>query len=132
MNFQIAPEELLHWYPLHRVREMHISGGSWEDSKVTAGRKIRRDTHDETVPGEVFDLLEKAVPQCPNLKYVVLEQLASGLASPQQQESFREDFHRLQKIVASYSSEASSAARIASSRSSSTASTTTRRVAFRT
>ena len=111
MNFQIAPQELLQWYPLHRVREMHISGGSWEDSKVTAGKKIRRDTHDDTVPGEVFHLLENAIPRCPHVKYVVLEQLASGLATDQQQDAFRKDFYHLERVVGSNTSKVGSVPR---------------------
>ncbi len=100
VNFQVSPEELLNWYPLERVREMHISGGSWEDSTIIPGKQIRRDTHDDSVPEEVFVLLEKAIRLCPNVKFVVLEQLANGLSSPAKQAGFREDFGRMESIVA--------------------------------
>src|SRR5687767_7258149 len=49
-NFNIEPDDIIRLYPLHRVREIHISGGSWEDSHIIPGKKIRRDTHDDAVP----------------------------------------------------------------------------------
>src|SRR6185295_16105907 len=78
-NFNIEFDNIIDLFPLHRVREIHISGGSWEDSHIIPGKKIRRDTHDDSVPEEVFGLLELSIHRCPNLKYVVLEQLSSGL-----------------------------------------------------
>jgi uncharacterized protein (UPF0276 family) len=59
-NFNISFDEIIHLYPLHRVREIHISGGSWEDSNILPGKKIRRDTHDNPVPEKVFHLLNCA------------------------------------------------------------------------
>jgi uncharacterized protein (UPF0276 family) len=98
-NFSVPYEELISLYPLDRVREIHISGGSWEDSGQVPGRQIRRDTHDEAVPEEVFQLLERTMPRCPNLKYVVLEQLGTGLKTELSQSLFRADFHRMQALV---------------------------------
>jgi uncharacterized protein (UPF0276 family) len=98
-NFDVAADALLAFYPLERVREMHLSGGSWSDSQMTPGKKIRRDTHDEAVPQEVFALLESTIRQCPNLKYVVLEQLGSGLATGESRRAFQEDFLVMDRIV---------------------------------
>lgn len=98
-NFDVAPADLLALYPLDRVREMHISGGSWESSALVPTRQIRRDTHDEAVPDEVFDLLEFTLPQCPNLKYVVLEQLGNGLKTAASHGRFRQDFGRLEALL---------------------------------
>ncbi len=98
-NFNIEADELLAHYPLERVREMHLSGGSWTDSKMVSQKKIRRDTHDEAVPQEVFALLEGTIRQCPNLKYVVLEQLGSGLATEESRHAFQEDFLLMDRIV---------------------------------
>lgn len=56
-NFDIDFIELLNSYPLNLVREIHISGGSWENSITDPNKKIRRDTHDIKVPKIVFDLL---------------------------------------------------------------------------
>lgn len=98
-NFNISFDDLIQLYPLDRVREIHISGGSWEDSRIISGKKIRRDTHDDTVPEEVFTLLELSIRKCPNLRFVVLEQLSSGLDSLGKQEFFRKDFMKMDAII---------------------------------
>jgi len=98
-NFDIPFYELIALYPLEKVREIHISGGSWEASRVLPGRKVRRDTHDAVVPSEVFRLLDIVIDHCPNLKYVVLEQLGSGLATDDRQAAFYHDFLRLEAMV---------------------------------
>ncbi|MFB9862285.1 multinuclear nonheme iron-dependent oxidase [Rufibacter immobilis] len=45
-NFSVPFEDIIRLYPLERVREIHLSGGSWETSSVNPARQIRRDTHD--------------------------------------------------------------------------------------
>lgn len=98
-NFSVPYEELVALYPLDRVREIHISGGSWEDSVLAPGQAIRRDTHDDSVPDAVFQLLAATMPRCPHLKYVVLEQLGNGLKTESSQVQFREDFLRMDQLV---------------------------------
>jgi uncharacterized protein (UPF0276 family) len=102
-NFAIGLEELLGLYALDRVREIHISGGSWEDSKLLPTRKIRRDTHDEAVPAEVFELLACIMPRCPNLRYVVLEQLGNSLKTEPSRAQFRHDFGLMAALVQQHS-----------------------------
>uniref|UniRef100_UPI003F71FC1A multinuclear nonheme iron-dependent oxidase n=1 Tax=Dyadobacter sp. TaxID=1914288 RepID=UPI003F71FC1A len=87
------------FYPLERVREMHISGGSW-DAQIP-GKLVRRDTHDEAVPEEVFTYLKEAIPRCPNLKFVVMEQLGTALDTAEKQDDFQKDFLRMDTIVKS-------------------------------
>lgn len=99
-NFAIPCEQLIALYPLHRVREIHISGGSWDDSMLEDGRRIRRDTHDDAVPPEVFDLLRQTIGRCPHLKYVVMEQLGVGLTTEQSRQQFYADFCTMESIVA--------------------------------
>ncbi len=101
-NFQLAFETLLALYPLEKVREIHISGGSWDVHLHDASQKIRRDTHDDNVPDAVFELLEKALPICPNLKYVVLEQMGTALQTEAERAAYRQDFERMDKIVARF------------------------------
>lgn len=103
-NFKIPLEEMIQLYPLHRVREIHISGGSWEDSIVAPGRKVRRDTHDDKVPEEVFGLLEMAIGNCPQLKYVVLEQLSNALTTEEMRSQYRLDFIKMNVIINNESS----------------------------
>ena len=98
-NFAVDFEDIIQLYPLQRVREIHISGGSWETSSLLKERKIRRDTHDDAVPEEVFQLLKRAIDLCPNLKYVVLEQLGLGLKTEKSRQQFQEDFIRMDHIV---------------------------------
>ncbi|PSR54521.1 hypothetical protein AHMF7605_13875 [Adhaeribacter arboris] len=102
-NFSIAYEDIINLYPLHRVREIHISGGTWQDSNVAPARKIRRDTHDEAVPKEVFQLLDWTIDKCPNLKYVVLEQLGNALKTKESKKIFYQDFLKMEVIVQSKS-----------------------------
>lgn len=97
-NFDCQAEDLLSSYPLSRVREMHISGGSWSESSVES-RTIRRDTHDDSVPEDVFELLEAAIGLCPNLEAVILEQLGTALLTETQQTQFRDDFVRMREVV---------------------------------
>jgi len=98
-NFDIAFDELIALYPLDKVREIHISGGSWDVSLTDPGRKVRRDTHDDAVPKEVFHLLEITIEHCPNLKYVVLEQLGNGLTTNESKKNFYNDFLKMETIV---------------------------------
>lgn len=99
-NFSLDFEALIGLYPLDRVREIHISGGSWELTALDPGRRVRRDTHDDTVPEEVFALLQKTIPLCPQLKYVVMEQLGAGLQNPESRNGFYHDFVKMEAIVA--------------------------------
>lgn len=94
-NFGLSPDDLLASYPLHRVRQIHVSGGSWSGAP-----RVRRDTHDDAVPEAVWDLLAQAMPRCPNLGAVVLERLGSTLATEEARDSFRQDFMRMREVAA--------------------------------
>jgi len=98
-NFNVPWDDIIKLYPLEKVREIHISGGSWVDSKIEPNRKIRRDTHDKHVPEEVFALLKKSITICPNLKYVVLEQLGMALKDQESKTIFQDDFLKMKEAV---------------------------------
>lgn len=98
-NFDVGADELLKYYPLDRVREIHISGGSWETSETQPIRDMRRDTHDNKTPQDVFDLLKFVLPKCPYLKFVFLEQMGFSLQSKESQADFQHDFDQTKKIV---------------------------------
>ncbi|WP_242696435.1 multinuclear nonheme iron-dependent oxidase [Longitalea luteola] len=98
-NFQISAEDLLSLYPLDKVREIHISGGSWEPVESEPDRRIRRDTHDDAVPAEVFSLLDMAIDRCPECKYVVLEQLGAGLQTAASRQQFYQDFLQMENML---------------------------------
>jgi len=98
-NFDVQFDDIIELYPLEQVREIHISGGSWEESNLRPQKKIRRDTHDDSVPKEVFQLLECTIEKCQNLKYVVLEQIGTGLESADSKVQFQKDFFKMDEIV---------------------------------
>jgi uncharacterized protein (UPF0276 family) len=101
-NFGVDFDEIIEKYPLERVREIHVSGGSWEPVESNPAKKIRRDTHDDAVPESVFLMLEKVISRCPNLKFVVLEQLSSGLQTENSQKNFQKDFKKVEKILGKF------------------------------
>jgi uncharacterized protein (UPF0276 family) len=101
-NFGIQMEELMNLYPLHLVKEIHVSGGSWSNVK---GEKVRRDTHDNPVPDEVWISLQYALKKCPNLEYIILEQLNGSLGTEKAQVEFRADFMKIRELVQTYGTE---------------------------
>ena len=76
-------------YPADRVRELHVSGGSWARA---AGRRFRRDTHDSPVPPPVMGLLDAALSRFPAVEVVVLERMGPALADPAVHGAFRDEF----------------------------------------
>lgn len=96
VNLNIAVEELVDLYPLDRVAEIHVSGGSWDDS---GDRRIRRDTHDDVVPPEVRGLLAEAAGQCPKLEAVIYERLGTTLADPSTHDPYRHDVMAIAEIT---------------------------------
>ncbi len=100
-NFALDPRQLLARYPAHRVRELHVSGGS--DSPVEprlGGGKVRRDTHDGVVPEAVLELLAHALGALPQVDTVVVERLPSSLDDEPARAGFRDDFRRVRRVVA--------------------------------
>lgn len=95
-NFCFSAEELLSTYPLDRVREIHISGGSWSESLET---EIRRDTHDNEVPDQVLALLPLVLANCPNVEAVILERIGGTMPTAEQQTRFREDYRAMAKLI---------------------------------
>ncbi len=93
-NFACSLDDLLATYPLHRVREVHVSGGSWSGAQ----NSIRRDTHDGLVPDEIFTWLPEILSLCPNVEAVILERLG-GTLMPVDDEPFRADFRRLAEVL---------------------------------
>lgn len=80
-------------YPLHRVRELHVSGGSL----TPIG--FRRDSHDDGTPEDVLELVRFVVPRCPNLEVVILERSDRTLFGAHEAEAFREEFAALKRAV---------------------------------
>jgi uncharacterized protein (UPF0276 family) len=98
-NFGVPVIELLNSYPLSKVREIHLSGGSWSHSVSGKRAALRRDTHDDAVPQEVFNLSTLALKLCPNIEFVILERLGLTMMDPESRREFRDDFETMEEIL---------------------------------
>lgn len=97
INYERDPRALALRYPLARVRQLHLAGGTWSDSAF--GRPFRRDTHDALVPGEVLELLAWIIPRCPQLEVVILERLPGALADEPARAAWRDEWRALEAVV---------------------------------
>ena len=91
-NFGVPMLDLVKTYPLERVLEIHVSGGSWSGP-------VRRDTHDGRVPDAVFDALPATLALCPDAKFVIFEKLPQSFATDADAADFRDDFRRMKAMV---------------------------------
>ncbi|MCH9685694.1 MAG: DUF692 domain-containing protein [Deltaproteobacteria bacterium] len=101
VNYGVDAHALLSTYPLHQVRCIHLSGGSWSArlDGASGAKGFRRDTHDDDVPSEVHSLLRHALPLCHDVEVVVLERLGPTLDDPGSGARLREDFMRIRQAV---------------------------------
>lgn len=101
-NFEISMQEIISLYPLEKVKEIHLSGGSWQESAY--GKKpVRRDTHDDGIPEEILNILPEVLLQCCHLEYTIIERLGHTLNTDSKKEVFFNDFIRVKEIIqASY------------------------------
>lgn len=98
-NFNLSLEDVIQLYPLNRVQEIHISGGSWSYGESRPKSPIRRDTHDESVPDILFELLRYVITKCPHLDYVFLERIGGSLVTEEDQRTFHSDFRKLLDVL---------------------------------
>ncbi len=99
-NFGFDPVALALSYPLERVREIHVSGGSITAPEADPeGRGFRRDTHDDRAPDAVLALLEAVLDRCPKLEAVILERTDRSLFGRDEAERHREEFLRLRRLM---------------------------------
>ncbi|WP_063962962.1 MNIO family chryseobactin maturase [Chryseobacterium kwangjuense] len=104
-NFETDMLEMIRMYPLEKVKEIHLSGGSWQESAY--GKKpVRRDTHDDCIPDDILKILPEVLSLCPNLDYIIIERLGHTLKTESEQKIFFDDFESVKKIIskASYPS----------------------------
>ena len=96
VNLDLDPRALLDSYPLHRVRELHVSGGAWVE---TAHRRVRTDSHDGPIPAPVIPLLREALTRCPDVEVVIYERRSETFATEEAQTEWRDDFLRVRALV---------------------------------
>ncbi|UKB85820.1 DUF692 domain-containing protein [Chryseobacterium sp. MEBOG06] len=97
-NFDVGMQEIISLYPLHKVKEIHLSGGSWQESAY-GKKQIRRDTHDDLIPEEIVSILPSVLAQCPDLEYIIIERLGSTIKTDSQKKDFFNDFKKVEKIT---------------------------------
>ncbi len=95
-NFGVPVLDIVKTYPLDRVLEIHVAGGSWSEH---GDLRVRRDTHDGRVPDAVFDALPKVMALCPNTRFVILEKLPWSFTDEDEAQGFRDDYLRLTSMV---------------------------------
>lgn len=100
-NFGLDALALSRRYPLERVRELHVAGGSLAaPTQHDAARSFRRDTHDDLMPGSVLALLEQLLPRCPALEHVILERTDRSLFGAAEREAHQREVRALKALVA--------------------------------
>lgn len=97
-NFDVDMLEIIQSYPLDKVKEIHLSGGSWQES-VYGKKSIRRDTHDDDIPDEIWAVLPSVLLQCENVQYVIIERLGHSIKTERDKQNFLSDFIKAQTII---------------------------------
>lgn len=97
-NFKIEMMQLINLYPLELVKEIHISGGSWEHA-VYGNEQIRRDTHDDNVPKVIFDILPAVLQKCSATEFIIFERLGNTFQTDNDVHEYHKDFNKLKEIV---------------------------------
>jgi uncharacterized protein (UPF0276 family) len=98
-NLGIPARDLIARLPLHRVQEIHVSGGSEWSPPAEQDRIVACDTHDGPVPEAVLALLPYAMERCPNLDVILFERFVGTLGTPEVDARFREDFLRVREAA---------------------------------
>lgn len=96
-NFGRDAAALLDRYPLHRVREIHLAGGTHFAPR--SGAPVRRDDHERPVPDACLMLLERALARCPALRWVFLEHADGALRDAAEVGAFRATFRIVRGLV---------------------------------
>ena len=93
-NADFDPWEYIERLPLERVIEIHLAGGAESPPQWTpSGRIFRLDSHDGEIPEEVWQLYERVLPLCANLRGVTLERM-EGSVQPSDVALIREELRR--------------------------------------
>lgn len=97
-NFEVEIEDIIKLYPLDKVREIHLSGGSWQES-IYGKKMIRRDTHDDVIPEDILSVFSSVLSQCKNLEYVIIERLGHTIDTEKKKKSFLSDFTKVKTLI---------------------------------
>lgn len=97
-NFEVEMQGIIDLYPLEKVKEIHLSGGSWQESAY-GKKQVRRDTHDDVIPDEIFSVLPSVLTRCHNLEYIIIERLGHTLKTDKEKDDFLNDFDKVKMII---------------------------------
>ena len=98
-NAGFDPWEYVRRLPLHKVIEIHLSGGSDSDAAWLPDRStLRLDAHDAAVPDDVWRLFERVLPLVPNLRGVTLERM-EGTVEQSDVPALREELGRIRTTL---------------------------------
>jgi uncharacterized protein (UPF0276 family) len=101
VNLGLDALALLRTFPLARVRELHVSGGTWLTTSLDGERgPVRLDSHDAPMPAEALPLLRAALADCPNVEVVFYERRGDTLYEPARHPAWRDDFLAVRALVA--------------------------------
>lgn len=91
--------EYIERLPLARVIEIHLSGGAESDPRwLPSKRVLRLDSHDNSVPEEVWRLFERVLPLVPKLRGVTLERM-EGTVEQADVSLLRDELRRARRIT---------------------------------
>ncbi|MDY7230574.1 DUF692 family multinuclear iron-containing protein [Hyalangium rubrum] len=100
LNTGLPPEVLLESYPLERVRELHVSGGSWGRA-LRAGdfRPVRLDSHDGPLLPPVLALLRRALSLCSRCEVVIVERRGETFESEETRAEWQAHYRAVVELV---------------------------------
>jgi uncharacterized protein (UPF0276 family) len=99
VNFGVSPKEYVARLDLARVIEIHIAGGTESDPNWLPSKKvIRLDSHDHSIPEEVWGLLEEVLPRCTQLRGVTLERM-EGTVTEEDIPKLQQELQRAKRLI---------------------------------
>ncbi|MCS4304003.1 DUF692 family multinuclear iron-containing protein [Chryseobacterium sp. BIGb0232] len=97
-NFKVEMQDIIKLYPLDKVKEIHLSGGSWQESAY-GKKRVRRDSHDDVIPEDILSVLPSVLSQCRNLEYIIIERLGHTINTEEKKKSFLDDFAKVKMLI---------------------------------
>jgi uncharacterized protein (UPF0276 family) len=97
-NFDLSFEEVLKTLPLHRLQEVHISGGAFRTVHYE-NKDIYCDSHDAAIPRDLFDFMEKNLSLFSRAETIIYERMGNTIHSQYEADQFKDDFITLKSLI---------------------------------
>ncbi len=99
VNLNADLDEYVERLDLSRVIEIHLSGGTPSDPAwLPSGKILRLDSHDAAIPEPVWELYERVVPRCTNLRGVTVERM-EGTVEEDDVQVIRGELRRAKEVL---------------------------------